>query len=65
MMVSAFNITQHLGGRGRRNSEFEPRLAYKVSSRTAGATTEKSCLKNKTNKQTKINKEVKDKRESG
>jgi hypothetical protein len=33
-----------LGGRGRRNSEFEASLVYKVSSRTARAT-EKPCLK--------------------
>jgi hypothetical protein len=38
-----------LGGRGRRISEFEASLVYKVSSRTAKAT-EKSCLE--TNKQT-------------
>jgi hypothetical protein len=33
-----------LGGRGRRISEFEASLVYKVSSRTARAT-EKPCLK--------------------
>jgi hypothetical protein len=36
-----------LGGRGRRISEFEASLVYKVSSRTA-RDTEKPCLKNKT-----------------
>jgi hypothetical protein len=40
-----------LGGRGRRNFEFEASLVYRVSSRTARAT-EKPCLE-KTNKQTK------------
>jgi hypothetical protein len=30
-------ISQHLGGRGRRISEFEASLVYKVSSRTARA----------------------------
>jgi hypothetical protein len=38
-----------LGGRGRRISEFEASLVYRVSSRTARAT-EKPCLE-KTNKQ--------------
>jgi hypothetical protein len=33
-----------LGGRGRRISEFEASLVYRVSSRTARATTEKPCL---------------------
>jgi hypothetical protein len=52
--------SQHLGSRGRRISEFEASLVYKVSSRTARAS-EKPCLEkrkqNKTNKQTKrINK---------
>jgi hypothetical protein len=45
--------SQHSGGRGRRISEFEASLVYKVSSRTARAT-EKPCLekkqKNKKNK---------------
>jgi hypothetical protein len=31
-------LTQHLGGRGRRISEFKTSLVYKVSSRTARAT---------------------------
>jgi hypothetical protein len=34
-----------LGGRGRRISEFEASLVYKVSSRTARAIIEKPCLK--------------------
>jgi hypothetical protein len=40
-----------LGGRGRRISEFEASLVYKVSSRTARAITGKPCLeKNKKQK---------------
>jgi hypothetical protein len=38
-----------LGGRGRRISEFEASLVYRVSSRTA-RDTEKPCLKKQTNK---------------
>jgi hypothetical protein len=42
-----------LGGRGRRISEFQASLVYRVRSRTAGAIQkEKPCLK-KQNKQTK------------
>jgi hypothetical protein len=40
-----------MGGRGRRISEFEASLVYKVSSRTAKAITEKPCLEKQTNKQ--------------
>jgi hypothetical protein len=49
-----------LGGRGRRISEFEASLVYRVSSRTARAS-EKPCLKkqNKT-KKTKTNKTKKE-----
>jgi hypothetical protein len=48
-----------LGGRGRRISEFEASLVYKVSSRTARAMgyTEKPCLETKQNK-TKQNKQT-------
>jgi hypothetical protein len=42
-----------LGGRGRRISEFEASLVYKVRSRTARATQRNPVLKNK-NKQTNI-----------
>jgi hypothetical protein len=44
-----------LGGRGRRISEFEASLVYRVSSRTARATQRNPVSKNKTkqNKQTK------------
>jgi hypothetical protein len=41
-----------LGGRGRRISEFETSLVYRVSSRTARATQRNPVSKNKTNKQT-------------
>jgi hypothetical protein len=41
-----------LGGRGRRISEFEASLVYKVSSRTARAI-EKPCLEKPKNKKTK------------
>jgi hypothetical protein len=52
----AHAFTQHSGGRGRRISEFEASLVYKVSSKTARGYTEKPCLeKTKTNKQTKQN----------
>ena len=37
-------VVAHLGGRGRRISEFEASLVYKVSSRTAQGYTEKHCL---------------------
>jgi hypothetical protein len=37
-----------LGGRGRRISEFEASLVYRVSSRTARATKRNPVLKNKT-----------------
>jgi hypothetical protein len=40
-----------LGGRGRRISEFEASLVYRVSSRTAKAT-EKPCLEKQNKKQT-------------
>jgi hypothetical protein len=39
-----------LGGRGRRISEFEASLIYKVSSRAARATQRNPVLKNKQNK---------------
>jgi hypothetical protein len=41
-----------LGGRGRRVSEFEASLVYRVSSRTARATQRNPVSENKTNKQT-------------
>jgi hypothetical protein len=47
--------SQHLEGRGRRISEFEASLVYKVSSRTAKATQRNSVSKNKT-KQNKTKK---------
>jgi hypothetical protein len=37
VVAQAFN-PQHSGGRGRRTSEFEASLVYRVSSRTARAT---------------------------
>jgi hypothetical protein len=40
-------LSQHLGGRGRRISEFEASLVYRVSSRTARATQRNPVLKNK------------------
>jgi hypothetical protein len=40
-----------LGGRGRRISEFEASLVYRVSSRTARGYTEKPCLEKQTNQQ--------------
>jgi hypothetical protein len=47
-------LSQHLGDRGRRISEFKASLVYKVSSRTARATQRNPVSKKqKTNKQTK------------
>jgi hypothetical protein len=46
--------SQHLGGRGRRISQFEASLVYRVSFRTARATHREPVSKNKqTNKQRK------------
>jgi hypothetical protein len=46
------SIGEHLGGRGRRISEFEASLVYRVSSRTARATQRNPISKKqKTNKQ--------------
>jgi hypothetical protein len=42
-----------LEGRGRRISEFEASLVYKVSSRTAGAIQRNPVSKKQTNKQTR------------
>jgi hypothetical protein len=46
VVVHAFK-SQHLGGRGRRVSEFEASLVYRVSSRTARAIQRNPVLKNK------------------
>jgi hypothetical protein len=44
-------LSQHLGGRGRRISEFKASLVYRVSSRTARTTQRHPVSKNKqTNK---------------
>jgi hypothetical protein len=40
-------MPKHLGGRGRRISEFEASLVYRLSSRTARATQRNSVLKRK------------------
>jgi hypothetical protein len=45
-------------GRGRRISEFEASLVYKVSSRTARATQRNPVSKKQTNKQTKQKKVI-------
>jgi hypothetical protein len=51
-----------LGGRGRRISELEASLVYRVSSRTVKTTQRNPVSKNKqTNKQTKTKKEKKNK----
>ena len=44
MVVHSFNL-QHLGGRGRRISEFKSSLVYIVSSRTAKAAQKNPVLK--------------------
>jgi hypothetical protein len=46
-----------LGGRGRRSSEFEASLVYRVSSRTAKATQRNPVSKNQTKKKKKKKKE--------
>jgi hypothetical protein len=48
-----------LGGRGRRISEFEASLVYKVSSRTARATQRNPVSKNKNKTKTKTKKRKK------
>jgi hypothetical protein len=48
--IVCIQYIQHSGGRGRRISEFEASLVYRVSSRTARATQRNSVTK--TNKQT-------------
>jgi hypothetical protein len=50
-------IPSHLGGRGRRISEFEASLVYKVSSRTARAIQRNPVSKQQ--QQTKTNKQQK------
>jgi hypothetical protein len=47
-----------LGGRGRRISEFEASLVYRVSSRTARATQRNPVSKNQKNKKREKEKEV-------
>jgi hypothetical protein len=46
------------GGRGRRTSEFEASLVYKVSSRTARATQRNPVSKNKNKNKQKTNKQT-------
>jgi hypothetical protein len=52
-----------LGGRGRRISEFEASLVYRVNSRTARATQRNPVLKKTKNKTKQTNKKKKNKRE--
>jgi hypothetical protein len=52
-----------LGGRGRRISEFEANLVYRVSSRKSQDYTEKPCLE-KTKKQNKTKQKNKEKKRS-
>jgi hypothetical protein len=47
ILLKEISKSQHLGGRGRQISEFEARLVYKVSSRTARATQRNPASKNK------------------
>jgi hypothetical protein len=51
MVAHTFNPSTHSGGRGRRISEFEASLVYKVSSRAARAIQRNPVSKNKTKKQ--------------
>jgi hypothetical protein len=50
VVLHAFNQSQHLGGRGRRISEFEASLVHRVSSRTARAI-HRNPVSKQTNKQ--------------
>jgi hypothetical protein len=52
-LIPALGGQRHSGGRGRWISEFEVSLVYRVSSRTARATTEKPCLEKKKRKKRK------------
>jgi hypothetical protein len=55
--VVAHAFSQHSGGRGKKISEFEASLVYKVSSRTARATQRNPVSQNKTKQnKTKQNK---------
>jgi hypothetical protein len=54
-----------LGGRGRRISEFEASLVYRVRSRTARATQRNPVLKNKPKKKKKEGKQRKKGKEKG
>ena len=51
-----------MGGRGRRISEFEASLVYKVSSRIARATQRIPVLKKQTNKKTNQKKKKKERK---
>jgi hypothetical protein len=53
-----------LGGRGRRISEFEASLVYRVSSRTARATQRNPVSKNLKKKKRKTNKKKKPKKQT-
>jgi hypothetical protein len=52
-LICQFFLREHLGGRGRRISEFEASLVYRVSSRTAMATQRNPVSKKKTKKRKK------------
>jgi hypothetical protein len=60
-LAHAFN-SQHLRGKGRRISEFEASLVYRVSSRTARATQRNPVSKNKKKNKKKRKKERKKER---
>jgi hypothetical protein len=53
MVTHAFNPSTQEADRGRRISEFEASLVYRVSSRTARATQRNPVSKNQNQKQTK------------
>jgi hypothetical protein len=54
-----------LGGRGRRISEFEASLVYRVSSRTPRATQRNPVLKNQKKKERKEEKEQREREDTG
>jgi murein L,D-transpeptidase YcbB/YkuD len=51
--IKTYTQSQHLGGRGRRISEFEASLVYRMSSRTATATQRNPVSKNRKKKKKK------------
>jgi hypothetical protein len=64
LLRSELEFSAFLGGRGRRISEFEASLVYRVSSRTARVTQRNPVLKNKKQKIKKNKKRKKNKQKN-